>query len=92
MYDVRKGVYRGYRRQIEEMIHPARARLYALLPYEVRRLEAEAEYLPDARRLNVRAQLVTAEGSVPGRHVIRKVLPVAQASAWGGPVAPIPFK
>lgn len=71
VYDVRKGVYRGYRRQIEEMIHPARARLYALLPYEVRGLEAQAEYLPDARTLNVRARLVTADGSSPGRHVIR---------------------
>lgn len=71
VYDVRKGVYRGYRRQIEEMIHPARAKLYALLPYEVRGLEGEAEYLPGVRRLNVRAKLVTGDGSVPGRHVIR---------------------
>ena len=71
VYDVRRGVYRGYRRQIEEMIHPARARLYALLPYEVRELEGEAEYLPEAGRLNVRAQLVTADGSLPDRHVVR---------------------
>lgn len=71
VYDVRKGVYRGYRWQIEEMIHPARARLYALLPYEVRALDGEAEYTPDARGMNVRARLVTADGSVPGRHVIR---------------------
>ncbi len=36
VYDVRRGIHRRYRRQIEEMIHPARARLHALLPYEVR--------------------------------------------------------
>jgi hypothetical protein len=71
VYDVRAGRYRGHRRQIEDMVHPARARLYALLPYEVRRLEGDATCLPDRGRLEVRAHLVTADGSVPGRHVIR---------------------
>ena len=71
VYDVRKKLYRGYRREIDEMIHPARAKLYALLPYEVTGLETETAYLPGEGRLNLRAQLTIAGEERLGRHVFR---------------------
>jgi len=43
VYDVRNRVYRGYRSSIDDMILPARAALYALMPYEVGDLRVTAE-------------------------------------------------
>ena len=71
VYDVRRRLYRGYRREMEEMIYPARAELYALLPYEVSGLETETAYPPGEGRLDLRARLTTAGGERPGRHVFR---------------------
>jgi len=71
VYDVRNRTYRGYRRKIDDMIYPARAELYALLPYEVKRLECKLNYRPEQGRLNLRARLLTADGRPPERHVIR---------------------
>ena len=71
VYDVRRGLYRGYRREIEETVYPARAELYALLPYEVLGLETEMAYRPGESRLDLRARLTTVSGERPGRHVFR---------------------
>jgi len=71
VYDVRKGIYRGYRQEIDEMIHPARAILYALLPYRVERLDAQVAHISKTGMVNLTARLITADGSVPGRHTIR---------------------
>ena len=71
VYDVRRKLYRGYRRNIDELIHPAGAKLYALLPYEVTGFETETAYLPGQRRLNLKAWLTTAGKERLGRHVFR---------------------
>ncbi len=48
VYDVRRGVYRGLTNKINDMVRPARAKLYALMPYEVRDLKLRAEQKPGA--------------------------------------------
>ena len=35
IYDMRRGMYRGFTNRIEDVFYPGRAELYALLPYEV---------------------------------------------------------
>ncbi len=42
VYDVRRRMYRGMTDRLEDVIYPARAELFALLPYEVRGLELAA--------------------------------------------------
>jgi hypothetical protein len=41
VYDVRHRQYRGFTETIDDLIYPARAELYALLPYEVRGIELQ---------------------------------------------------
>lgn len=42
VYDVRRRMYRGMTDKLEDVIYPARAELFALLPYEVRGLKLAA--------------------------------------------------
>ena len=42
VYDVRRGMYRGRTGKVEDVVYPGRAELYALLPYEVRRVTVSA--------------------------------------------------
>jgi hypothetical protein len=43
VYDVRQRTYRGFTDRINDMVYPARAKFYALLPYEVRDLELHVD-------------------------------------------------
>ncbi|MBN1436572.1 MAG: beta-galactosidase trimerization domain-containing protein [Sedimentisphaerales bacterium] len=56
IYDVRRGTYRGFTNSVEDVIYPARAELYALLPYEVRDLTLQADFQNPV--INVQAQIV----------------------------------
>ena len=55
VYDIRRHMYRGFTDRIEDVIYPARAELYALMPYEIRALTVTA------RRLD---QTIHAQGHV----------------------------
>jgi len=44
VYEMRSGLYRGHTDVVEDLIYPAQAELYALLPYEVRDLDIEAQW------------------------------------------------
>lgn len=59
VYDIRGAMYRGHTDTIEDMICPARAELYALLPYDVRDLQAQAQW--DSGAINLSAQILPRE-------------------------------
>ncbi len=42
--EMRRGLYRGHTDVVEDLIYPAQAELYALLPYEVRDLDIDAQW------------------------------------------------
>ena len=44
VYEMRSGLYGGHTDVVEDLIYPAQAELYALLPYEVRDLDIEAQW------------------------------------------------
>ena len=54
VYDVRNRMYRGLTDQVEDVIYPARAELYALMPYEVRDLALRARQADNAILLDAR--------------------------------------
>ena len=69
VYDVRRRMYRGLTDRIEDVIYPARAELFALLPYEVRDLRLEPEHQDGA--LVVRGQIFSHSPEVePTTHVL----------------------
>ena len=68
VYEMRSGLYRGYTDKVEDLIYPAQAELYALLPYEVRDLEAHAQW--DAGAIILSAEIVPGQSQVqPVTHV-----------------------
>ena len=69
VYDVRRGMYRGYGDRIEDMIYPARAELYALLPYEVRGLHMRCDQTGGTA--DVSGHIVTDNDHVTTDHVFR---------------------
>ncbi len=69
VYDVRNRMYRGLTDKVEDVIYPARAELYALLPYEVRDLKLRAKQHRNAVVLD--AQIVSGDAAVePTTHVL----------------------
>jgi len=69
VYEMRRGSYRGETDTIEDMIYPARAELYAVLPYEVRGLEISAR--ADDQAIVVSGGIVTGTPDTqPGTHVV----------------------
>jgi hypothetical protein len=48
VYDVRGNMYRGFTDKIEDVIYPAQAELYALMPYEIRGLDFSAHRSGDS--------------------------------------------
>ena len=44
VYEMRSGLYRGHTDVVEDLIYPAQAELYALLPYEVRDFDIAVQY------------------------------------------------
>ncbi|UCH36285.1 MAG: beta-galactosidase trimerization domain-containing protein, partial [Armatimonadota bacterium] len=62
IYEMRSGMYRGYTDAIEDMIYPAVAELYALLPYEVRDLEMQAEW--ESGAVVVSAEVIFGDAEV----------------------------
>lgn len=44
VYEMRRGFYRGHTDVVKDLIYPAQAELYALLPYEVRDLDIDAQW------------------------------------------------
>jgi len=59
VYEMRSGMYRGHTDAIEDIIYPAQAELYALLPYEVRDLKVQAQWEPGAVILS--AEIIPGE-------------------------------
>ncbi|MCF7854030.1 MAG: beta-galactosidase [Candidatus Pacebacteria bacterium] len=78
VYNVREGIYRGYRQEVDEMIHPAQARLYALLPYEAKWLEGNIKYVPENHLVEMNVAVTTVGEGAAGRHVIRLEVTDAQ--------------
>jgi len=69
VYDVRRRTYRGFTDKINDMVYPARAKFYALLPYEVRDVKLQAEQVPGAVSLN--GQIIPGDAdAAPITHVI----------------------
>jgi len=72
LYDVRGGKYLGHKDSFDVKIIPARAQLYAMLPYRVKGIEVKrlkSRYKPGD---TVTCQLrVEPEKGQPGRHVLR---------------------
>ncbi|MBN1347743.1 MAG: beta-galactosidase trimerization domain-containing protein [Phycisphaerae bacterium] len=68
VYDVRRRMYRGLTDRVEDVIYPARAELYALLPYEVRDLVVAAQ--PSEGAITVSARVVPGDPeAAPVTHV-----------------------
>ncbi len=68
VYDIRRRMYRGHTDRIEDVIYPARAELFALLPYEVRDLVLTVDSQDDAFVLT--AKIVPGDaGAEPATHV-----------------------
>ena len=64
VYEMRRGLYRGYTDVVEDVIYPAQAELYALLPYEVRDLDVDAQW--ESAAITVSGQIA---GDEPVTHV-----------------------
>ena len=64
VYEMRRGLYRGYTDAVEDFIYPAQAELYALLPYEVRDLDVDAQW--ESAAITVSGQITADE---PVTHV-----------------------
>jgi len=68
VYDIRGAMYRGHTDTIEDMIYPARAELYALLPYEVRDLQAQAQW--ESGAITLSAEIVSGKSEAqPVTHI-----------------------
>ena len=63
VYDIRRAMYRGHTDAIDDMVYPARAELYALLPYEVRDMTVQTEWAEGAIMVN--AQIVPGDATTP---------------------------
>jgi Beta-galactosidase/Beta-galactosidase trimerisation domain len=71
MYDSRTGKYHGCGTSFRDRFDPMDAKLYTLLPYEIKTLTARTIASARAGRdVRVRVELAAA-GASPGRHVIR---------------------
>ena len=68
VYDIRGAMYRGHTDTIEDMIYPAHAELYALLPYEVWDLQAQAQW--ESGAITLSAEIVPGKSEAkPVTHV-----------------------
>jgi len=68
VYDVRRRTYRGFTDKINDMVYPARAKFFALLPYEVRDLKLQTEQKHGA--VFLKGQIVPGDpGAAPITHV-----------------------
>ena len=73
VYDTRKGLYIDKTDKIQTMVAPARALLYAVLPYAVDRVDVTEQGSTDPREKNFAVSVVPSKGS-PGTHVFRVTL------------------
>ena len=78
VYEMRSGIYRGHTDVVEDLIYPAQAELYALLPYEVRDLDIEAQW--DSVAITVSGQISADE---PVTHVFHIELSDPQGRVRG---------
>ncbi|GAF87393.1 unnamed protein product, partial [marine sediment metagenome] len=69
VYDVRKGLYIDKTDKVQATVAPARALLYAILPYAVDRVDVSEQGSADPREKNFGIGVVPSEGS-PGTHVL----------------------
>ena len=84
VYDVRGAKYLGYTDTIKAPVTPGIARMYALLPYCVKKLSVEVSgRIQSGKELEYRVKL-TVEGGAVGRHVVRRVLiaPDGKEASW----------
>lgn len=67
VYDIRRNMYRGYTDVIEDVIYPAKAELYALMPYEIRKVELSGSRVNNV--LHLKGSVVTDVDSKLSTHV-----------------------
>ena len=63
VYDVRKGKYIGYTSKVEALIAPARALLYAILPYQVKRVDVSERGSADLQDRAFDITVIPSKGS-----------------------------
>ncbi len=71
MYNSRTGKYYGHGTTFRDRFDHMDAKLYAMLPYEVRELRARATGSVRAGKTARVQVILAAEGGTPGRHVVR---------------------
>ena len=54
VYDVRRGVYRGFVERFDDVMYPGRTEFFALLPYEVRGVDVECSPIPGGTRVKAK--------------------------------------
>ena len=69
VYDVRRGVYRGFVERLDDVMYPGRTEFFALLPYEVRGVDVQCSPIPGGTR--VTAEVCTNDDRQPTTHVFR---------------------
>jgi hypothetical protein len=70
VYDVRAGRYLGDRQQVETTIVPAQAKLYALLPYQVKAVQATEVPSGTGPEKHFSLKVVTTNNATSGTHVL----------------------
>ena len=69
VYNVRRGVYRGFVERFDDVMCSGRTEFFALLPYEVRGVDVESSPIPGGTR--VTAKVCTNDDRQPTTHVFR---------------------
>ena len=71
IYDVRKGIYKGFSTQVKFKIKPGRPELFAFLPYEITNLNIILpSEINQGEILNIEIELKGKNDSEPGDHVV----------------------
>ena len=72
IYNSREGTYLGYRRELHTIIRPARAQVFAMVPYKVESMDVEIDHprVIPGESVSFSVALSTIGGK-PGRHCIR---------------------
>ena len=84
VYDVRDAKYIGFTDKIKAPVKPGIAQMYALLPYRVKKLSAEAPgRVQSGKELTYGVEIKVEDGAI-GRHVVRRELiaPDGKEAPW----------
>ncbi|MEA3364632.1 MAG: alpha-amylase family protein, partial [Candidatus Hydrogenedentes bacterium] len=70
VYDMRRGMYRGFTNRFEDVFYPGRAELYALLPYEVVDIAIQVGRDGEAFAVSGVVEVAAAGDVKPTHHVV----------------------